>query len=90
MKMHLRKTCQVLLVLFIQNCNAESERKNDNQNNIENRTIGTSILPTAGSVHVENGKENMNQNDNERRDHRNRHCNELVTGVCLSHGCIFR
>ena len=81
--MHSRKVCQVLLVLFIQNCNAESERKNNKKNNIENGTNGTSILPTVRSVHVENGKKNIIQNENEERSRQIRRCNEVVTGVCL-------
>ena len=69
MNMHSRKICSLLLVLFIQNCNAELERKNDRQNNIENGTNRTSILPTVGSVHV--GKKNINQKENEEHAHQN-------------------
>ena len=83
MNMYSRKICQVLLVLFIRNCNAESERNNDNQNNVENGTKGISILPTTESDHVENFKKNTIQNNNEERHHRNRRCIELVAGVCL-------
>ena len=83
MKMRLRKICQVLIVLFIQNCNAESERKNDKQNNVDKGIKRISILPTTESVNVQNPKTNTIQNDIEERDQRNRRCNELVAGVCL-------